>query len=142
MHKTFFSYNFPFFMWFIPLLYIIEIKPAPGDHEYNFKKVGAILCGCNSKRTKKSVVISFKQFSEIRNSYPNFLSCIFHHHAVRWTCFGLLRPSKYNWRIPQFTFIKDPPNWKICFSSWVSISCLWQFNVTWQKGMNFDHDFC
>ena len=44
MHKTLlFSYNFSFFIRFIPLVDTIEIiKPAPGDHEYNFKKVGAI----------------------------------------------------------------------------------------------------
>ena len=28
-------------------------NPAPGDHESNLKKVGAIPCGCNTKRTKK-----------------------------------------------------------------------------------------
>ena len=37
-------------MLFIPLVDIIGIKPAPGDHESNFKKVGAIPCGCNTKR--------------------------------------------------------------------------------------------
>ena len=50
MHKTeFVSYNFPFFILFMPLVDndIIEIKPAPGDNESNFKKeiefrVGAI----------------------------------------------------------------------------------------------------
>ena len=52
MHKTFlFSYNFPFFIWFIPLVYIIGIKPAPGEHESIFKKMGEILCGCNTKWT-------------------------------------------------------------------------------------------
>ena len=34
MHITeLFSYNFLFFILFIPLVDIIEIKPAPGDHE-------------------------------------------------------------------------------------------------------------
>ena len=37
-----FSYNFPFFVCFVPLVDIIGIKPAPDDHESNFKKVGAI----------------------------------------------------------------------------------------------------
>ena len=31
--------NFPFFILFIPLADIIGIKPAPGDHESNFKKM-------------------------------------------------------------------------------------------------------
>ena len=39
-----FSYNFPFFIWFIPLVDIIGIKSK-------FKKVGAIPCGCNTKWT-------------------------------------------------------------------------------------------
>ena len=43
-----FSYNFPFFIWFIPLVDIIGIKPAPGDREPNFKKVVAIPRGCNT----------------------------------------------------------------------------------------------
>ena len=46
-----FSYNFPFFIWFIPLVYIIRIKPAPGDHKSNFKKVDAILRGCKTTLT-------------------------------------------------------------------------------------------
>ena len=36
----FFFLQFPFFIWFIPLVDMIGIKPAPGDHESNFKKVG------------------------------------------------------------------------------------------------------
>ena len=32
---------------------IIGIKPAPGDHESNLKKVGAIPCGCNTNGTIK-----------------------------------------------------------------------------------------
>jgi hypothetical protein len=40
--KITFTYNFPFFIWFIPLVDIIGIKPAPDDHESYFKKVGAI----------------------------------------------------------------------------------------------------
>jgi hypothetical protein len=28
---------------------IIGINPTPGDHESNFKKVGAFPCGCNTK---------------------------------------------------------------------------------------------
>ena len=47
-----FSCNFPFFIWFIHLVYIIGIKPASGDHESNFKKLGVIPCGCNTKWTK------------------------------------------------------------------------------------------
>ena len=31
------------------LVYIIGIKPAPGNNESDFKKVGAIPCGCNTK---------------------------------------------------------------------------------------------
>ena len=48
LHKNlFFFYNFPFFIWFISLVDIVQIKPAPGDQESNFKKrvqsrVGAI----------------------------------------------------------------------------------------------------
>jgi hypothetical protein len=38
-----------FLYLFIPLVDIIGIKSAPGDHESNFKKVGAIPCGCNTK---------------------------------------------------------------------------------------------
>ena len=30
---------------------IIGIKPAPGDHESNFLKVGSIPCGCNTNGT-------------------------------------------------------------------------------------------
>ena len=33
------------------LVDILGIKPAPGDHESNFKKVGAIPCWCNNKWT-------------------------------------------------------------------------------------------
>ena len=33
-------------------MYIIEIKLAPGDHESNFKRVGEIPCGCNTKCTE------------------------------------------------------------------------------------------
>ena len=52
MHNTYFSLlQFPFFNWFILLVDIIGIKSAPGDHKCNFKKVGAILCQCNTKRT-------------------------------------------------------------------------------------------
>ena len=43
-----FSYNFPFFMWFIPWVDAIGIKPVHGDHESNFKIVCAIPCGCNT----------------------------------------------------------------------------------------------
>ena len=44
MHKTsLFSYNLPFFIWYIPLVNIIGIKPTLGDHESKFKKVGAIM---------------------------------------------------------------------------------------------------
>ena len=74
MHKT-----FPFFIWFIFLVNIIGIKLAPGDYESNFKKVGAIPCGCNKNWTtfiyelrkcfqiKLSVhyVLGFKLFWEI-----------------------------------------------------------------------------
>ena len=41
-----------FFILFISLVDIKEIQPAPGDHESNFKKVGAIPCGCNTKWTE------------------------------------------------------------------------------------------
>ena len=41
MHKTsLFFFTFLYVMF--PLLDKIGIKPAPGDHESNFKKVGAI----------------------------------------------------------------------------------------------------
>ena len=36
---------------------IIGIKPAPGEHKSNSKKVGTIQCGCNTKWT---VLISEK----------------------------------------------------------------------------------
>ena len=43
MHNTYFLFlQFPFFIGFISLVVIIGIKPAPGDHESNLKKVGAI----------------------------------------------------------------------------------------------------
>ena len=42
------SYNLPFLIYFIPLANIIGIKPAPGNHKSNLKKVGAIMCGCNT----------------------------------------------------------------------------------------------
>ena len=49
MHKIYFFLQFSF----LDLIYSLggynRIKPTPGDHEYNFKKVGAILCGCNTK---------------------------------------------------------------------------------------------
>ena len=35
---------------------IIGIKPAPGDHESNIKKVDAIPCGCNTNGTKKILI--------------------------------------------------------------------------------------
>ena len=34
---------------FLRTVDIIGMKPAPGDQESNFKKVGAIPCGCNTK---------------------------------------------------------------------------------------------
>ena len=43
-----------FFLQFPFLVDIIEIKPATGNHESNFKKVGAIPCGCNTKWTKRN----------------------------------------------------------------------------------------
>ena len=52
MHKThFFSCNFPFFIWYIPFVDIIGIKPAHSDHKSDFKDVGAIPCGCITKWT-------------------------------------------------------------------------------------------
>ena len=45
MHKT---CVFPFYLIY-PLGGYNRGKNAPGDHESNFKKVGAIPCGCNSK---------------------------------------------------------------------------------------------
>ena len=66
MHKTLlFFYNFPFFILFIQLLDIIGIKPAPGDHESNFKEVGAIPCGYNTKRTKFNKSTQSKQNENI-----------------------------------------------------------------------------
>ena len=50
-----FSYNFSFFIWFTPLMDMIGIKPNPSDHKSNFKKVGAIPCGCNTKWTLKNI---------------------------------------------------------------------------------------
>ena len=40
------------FTCFIPLVDILGIKPNPSVQESNFKKVGAIPCGCNTKRTE------------------------------------------------------------------------------------------
>ena len=37
---------------------IIGIKPNPGDDESNFKKVGAIPCGCNTKWTDEFIKIA------------------------------------------------------------------------------------
>ena len=36
---------------YVPYLFIplVDIKPAPCDHESNFKKAGAIPCECNTK---------------------------------------------------------------------------------------------
>ena len=45
---NFFSYNYVSFIFLNTLMVIIGIKPAPSDHESNFKKVGAIPCGCNT----------------------------------------------------------------------------------------------
>ena len=43
MHKTYyFFFQFPFFISLIPWVNIIGVKHAPGDHESNFKEVGAI----------------------------------------------------------------------------------------------------
>ena len=44
--KLIFFLQFPFYFWFIPLVDIIGRKLAPGDNKFNFKKVGAIPCGC------------------------------------------------------------------------------------------------
>ena len=50
-YKTvFFSYILSFFIYFNTLQVIIGIKPAPGDHESNFKNVGSILFGFNTLR--------------------------------------------------------------------------------------------
>ena len=47
--KNFFflTCRFLFFIWYIPLVDMIGIKPAPGDHKWNFKEVSAIPCGSN-----------------------------------------------------------------------------------------------
>jgi hypothetical protein len=58
-----FSYNFSFFIWFIPFVDIIGTKLAPGDHESNFKKVGAIPCGCNSVWVQYQVNLKIYFFS-------------------------------------------------------------------------------
>ena len=50
---------------FIPLVDIIGIKTDPGDHVSNFKKVGAIACGCNTKWTPQN--------NNIGNQRENFL---------------------------------------------------------------------
>ena len=74
MHKTWlFSYNFPFFIWFIPLVDIIEIKPSNGDHESNFKKVGKIPCGCNTKWTFWYGIGQGKSFSHGKKCTSPFL---------------------------------------------------------------------
>ena len=51
-----------FFIWFIVLVDIKGTKPAPGDHESNFKKVGAIPCGCITKWTQFNRSLMFKVF--------------------------------------------------------------------------------
>ena len=77
MHKTyFFCLQFPFFIWFIPLEDIIGIKPTPGDHESNLKKVGAIAFGCNTKWTvvyipwSYELLISLQGFPGLPGLYP------------------------------------------------------------------------
>ena len=49
--KFYFFLQFSFLYMIYSLVNIIVIKPAPGDHKSNFKKMGAILCGCNTKWT-------------------------------------------------------------------------------------------
>ena len=66
--KLNFSCNFPFFIWFIPLVDILGIKPALGDHESNFKKEGAIPFGCNNKWTTQ-IYFRILYVYEIRRKY-------------------------------------------------------------------------
>ena len=51
---TFFL-QFSFFYLIYSLVDIIGIKPAPGDFESNFEKVGAIPYGCNTKWTVSNI---------------------------------------------------------------------------------------
>ena len=46
------------FIWNVtdPLVDIIGIKPAHGDHEFNFKKVSTIKYGCNTNWTQKNSI--------------------------------------------------------------------------------------
>ena len=48
---NFFLTIFSFLSDLSPLVDLIGIKPAPGDNESNFRKMGALPCGCNTKWT-------------------------------------------------------------------------------------------
>ena len=56
MHKSFFFTFFLSLSNFYTLEVIIGIKPAPGDHESNSKKVGSIQFGFNTMGTLNYII--------------------------------------------------------------------------------------
>ena len=69
-----------FFIWFIPLVDIIGIKLAPSDHESNYKKSGAIPCGCNTKWTKNSMKsgIWIEPYNKLNKEETQILNSLIH----------------------------------------------------------------
>ena len=55
-------------IWFIPLVDIVGIKPVPGDHESNFKKMGAIPCGWIPSETVNIEKLKFTKSNATLNS--------------------------------------------------------------------------
>ena len=80
-HKTdFFFLNSFFFYLSNTMEVIIGIKPAPGDHKSNFKKVGSIPFGFNTMGTeRRSSLISLKRkyFDSKLESKTSHISNIF-----------------------------------------------------------------
>ena len=71
----FFSWILFFFIWFNTFEVIIGIKPVPGDHESNFKKVGSIPCGFNTKGTDISIWLEMRNILGFSSS--NCLESLF-----------------------------------------------------------------
>ena len=58
MHKTSFKKKFSYPILINTEVVVIGMKPAPGDHELNFKKVGWIPYGLNHNGTLYNVYLS------------------------------------------------------------------------------------
>ena len=87
MHKTFIPYILSFYIEFNTLEVVIGIKPAPGDHKSNFKKVGSIPCGFNSNGTDKLCTIWYIQISFQEIIIWNFKSFLIQNFFLIWIAF-------------------------------------------------------